>query len=88
MNEDKLKRIVSFLCAALFVVATALGIPVSESLLKQQQKSSSLDISDECEAEIEDIPVYGDISEPCRKEVKNLHRKLEHIEGLCSKEEK
>lgn len=91
-NEDKLKKVMTLLCAALFVVATALGIPVSESLLnvgQQQQrgKGGSLRISDECEEEIKDIPIYGDVSEPCKKELTKLHRKIERVENLCREAE-
>lgn len=89
-GDDKLKRIVSAVCAALFVVATALGIPVSESLLNvgqpQQKKGSRLGITDECEAEIQDIPVYGDISKQCKEELEKLDRRIHHIESLCKLE--
>jgi len=87
-TKNKLQRVMSLICAALFIVATALGIPVSDSLLKVGQgKGGSLDISDECEAEVKDIPVFGDVSDYCKKEIKNLHRKIHHIEDLWNKEE-
>jgi hypothetical protein len=98
-NEgDMLKRIVSALCAVLFIVATALGIPISESLLEvgqqpQQPKkggSSMLRISDECEEEIKDIPIYGGVSDACDKELEKLHKlheKLHRIEALDKEEE-
>jgi hypothetical protein len=94
-NEgDMLKRIVSALCAVLFIVATALGIPISESLLEvgqqpQQPKKggSSMRISDECEEEIKDIPIYGGVSDACDKELEKLHKKLHRIEALDKEEE-
>lgn len=89
-EEDKLKRILSAICAALFVVATALGIPVSESLLnvgQPQQKKGGMGISDECEAEIRDIPIYGDISKQCKEELVKLDRRVHHIESLCKLKE-
>lgn len=91
-NGDRLKRIVSAICAALFVVATALGIPISESLLNvgqpQQQKSGGgLGVSGECEEEIENIHIYGDISEQCKKELDKLNRRLHHIENLLKQGE-
>lgn len=86
-EDDKLKRIVSAICAALFVVATMLGIPVSESLLNvgqpQQKKGSRLSVSDACEAEIQDIPVYGDLSKQCKEELERLDRRVHRIESLC-----
>lgn len=86
-NEDKLKRVMTLLCAALFCVATALGIPVSDSLLKVGQKRGSLSVSEDCTAEIRDIPIYGDVSEACKKELSTLQRKLHYIENQCSKKE-
>lgn len=87
-TKNKLQRVMSLICAALFIVATALGIPVSDSLLNVGQgRGGSLDISDECEEEVKDIPVFGDVSDSCKKEIKNLHRKIHHIEDLCNGEE-
>lgn len=76
-----IKRISSWIAVVLFLVGTALGLPVSDALLNvgQQGKRGGLDLSDDCEAEIKDIPIYGDISEPCERELENLHRKIEYI---------
>jgi len=87
MTEDgKLKRIVAFVSAALFALATLLGIPISEDV-GRKKSSINLSLSDDCEAEIKDIPIYGDISEPCEKELENLHRKVHHIENLTKDKE-
>lgn len=90
-NEgDMPKRIVSALCAVLFIVATALGIPISESLLEVGQPKkggSSMRISDECEEEVKDIPIYGGVSDACDKELEKLHKKLHRIEALDKEEE-
>lgn len=87
MTEDgKLKRIVAFVSAVLFALATLLGIPISEDV-GRKKSSINLSLSDDCEAEIKDIPIYGDISEPCEKELENLHRKVHHIENLTKDKE-
>jgi len=89
MYEDKLKRVASMVAVILFIVATALGIPVSDSILKVGQRSGgSLGISDKCEEEVKNIPVFGDVSDQCKKEIKSLHRRVHHIESLYDKEEK
>ena len=86
---EKLQRVSSWIAVILFIVGTALGLPVSDTLLNvgQQQGKKGLALSDDCEAEIKDIPIYGDISEPCEKELENLHRKIHHIENLTKDKE-
>ena len=84
VDEDKLKRAVAWLSALLFVIATALGVPLGDGT-GQKKNSKSITISDGCEAEVKDIPVYGDISEQCEEELTNLHRRLHHIVNKLSK---
>ena len=86
---EKLQRVSSWIAVILFIVGTALGLPVSDTLLNvgQQQGKKGLALSDDCEAEIKDIPIYGDISEPCERELENLHRKIQYILNKDKREE-
>lgn len=81
VDEDRLKRVIAWLSALLFVIATALGVPLGDGT-GQKKNSKSLTISDECEAEIKDIPIYGDISKQCKEELEKLDRRLHHVENL------
>lgn len=84
-KDSKLKRVAALITAVLFAVSTALGIPISWGEKNEGHISSNLALSDDCEAEVKDIPIYGDISEPCEKELTNLHRRLHHITNKLSK---
>ena len=90
MTTEEVKRVAALITAVLFLVGTALGIPISgdEANNEGQEKRNSsinLALSDGCEAEVKDIPVYGDISEQCEEELTNLHRRLHHIVNKLSK---
>jgi hypothetical protein len=86
-KDDKLKRVTALITAVLFAIATALGIPISEDA-GRKRSSISLSLSDDCETEVKDIPIYGDISEPCEKELTNLLRRLNYIENSLRKDER